>query len=165
MVDEKIINVASPVMEDMITPYFIKLVDNDIKIELHVLDVTKFINRFRLLYNGIDIIVFKLYIEHTLFNLDKLVYVDDMKTIDSVMDAVQYLVENDLNNMPRIKNSYILDITDADLYNLVTETIDYVYSKVTDKDNLLIINWDEILTKTTLTVLGWDGISLDSIVT
>jgi len=165
MVDEKIINVASPVMEDMITPYFIKLVDNDIKIELHVLDVTKFINRFKLLYNGIDIIVFKLYIEHTLFNLDKLVYVDDMKTIDSVMDAVQYLVENDLNNMPRIKNSYILDITDADLYNLVTETIDYVYSKVTDKDNLLIINWDEILTKTTLTVLGWDGISLDSIVT
>ena len=165
MIDEKIINVASPVMEDMITPYFIKLVDNDIKIELHVLDVTKFINRFKLLYNGIDIIVFKLYIEHTLFNLDKLVYVDDMKTIDSVMDAVQYLVENDLNNMPRIKNSYILDITDADLYNLVTETIDYVYSKVTDKDNLLIINWDEILTKTTLTVLGWDGISLDSIVT
>ena len=165
MVDEKIINVASPVMEDMITPYFIKLVDNDIKIELHVLDVTKFINRFKLLYNGIDIIVFKLYIEHTLFNLDKLVYVDDMKTIDSVMDAVQYLVENDLNNMPRIKNSYILDITDADLYNLVTETIDYVYNKVTDKDNLLIINWDEILTKTTLTVLGWDGISLDSIVT
>jgi len=165
MVGEKIINVASPVAQDMLTPYFTKLVDAEIKIELYVLDITKFINRFKLLYNDVNIIIFKLYIEHTLFNLDKLIYVDDMKTIDSVIDAVLYLVRNDIDNMPYIKSTYIPDFIDEELYNLVTVTIDFIYAKVGNKDNLIVINWDEISTKTTMTLLGYDGISLDSIVT
>jgi len=165
MADERIINVASPVMEDMITPYFTKLVNDSVKIELHVLDVTKFVNRFKLLYSGVDMLVFKLYIEHTIFNLDKVVYIDDMCTIDTVIDAVEYLVNNDLDNMSTYSTRPIPKLTEEDFYNLITVFIDYLYRKVTDKDNLIVINWDEMLTKTTLTVLGRDGISLDSIVT
>jgi len=165
MINEKIINVASPIIEDVLTPYFIKLVNNEIKIDLYVLDVTKFINRFKLLFNGVDITIFKLYIEHIIFNLDMTVYIDDMRTINTVIDAVQYLVKNDLDNMPYVKSNYIPDLIDEDFYNLATRTIEYIYNKALDKDNLIVINWDEIFTKTTLTVLGYDGISLDSIVT
>jgi len=165
MVDEKVINVASPVVQDMITPYFTKLVDANIKIELYVLDISKFVNRYKSLYSTTDATVFKLHIEHTLFNLDKLIYADDMKTIDSVIDAVQYLVKNDLDNMPYIEIEYIPDYIDEEFYILITETIDFIYNKISNKDNLIIINWDEILIKTTITLLGYDGISLDSIVT
>ena len=117
----KHINVVSPVMYDILVPYVNKRINSNNKIDIYILDITKYIDRFKLIYKNVNIIVFQLYLEHVLFNIDKLVYYEDMyddtTELTNAKDAVEYLVKNDLDNSPHIDVPYLPTLDDEELFN------------------------------------------------